>query len=118
MDNRSYTCNCPPLMQDGRFISSYIRGRTVDQLIRKITNLDSAQDYKLYLQQNTNKILSNLNVSLRENNVCNNIPCDQTDLKKLIIKPKFVSLPNAPQPTSTYRPIDEEIDIPFADYNN
>jgi hypothetical protein len=104
-------------MQDGRFISSYIRSRSVDQFIKNINNLDSAHDYKIFLQDNTTPILTNLNYSLKENNMCNKIPCNQTDLKKLVIKPKYISS-SAKMPSGTsYQPIDTPIDIGFASYN-
>jgi hypothetical protein len=70
MDNRYYNCNCPALMRDGRFITSYVRGRIVDQYIRNINNIDSAHNYKLFLQDNTDEILNNLNNSLKKNNTC------------------------------------------------
>lgn len=117
MDNRSYTCNCPPLMQDGRFISSHIRSRSVDQFIKNINNLDSAHDYKLFLQDNASQILTNLDKSLKEHNMCNKIPCNQTDLNKLVIKPKYISSSNKMPPTTFYQPIDAPIDIAFASYN-
>ena len=117
MDNRSYTCNCPPLMQDGRFISSYIRSRSVDQFIKNINNINTVHNYKLYLQDNTTQILTNLNKLLTENYMCNKIPCNQTDLKKLVIKPKYISSPIELRQGISYKPIDSPIDIPFASYN-
>lgn len=92
MDNRYHTCNCPPLMSDGRFITSHIRGRIVDQYIREINNIHSAHEYKIFLQDNTNQILDNLNKTLKNNYVCNIKPsCNTIDLNKLYIKPKFVN---------------------------
>jgi hypothetical protein len=70
MDNRYHKCNCPPLMEDGRFLTSYVRGRVVDQYIRNINNIDSAHNYKLFLQDNTIQILNNLSKSLANNNTC------------------------------------------------
>jgi len=104
-------------MQDGRFISSYNRSRSVDQFIKNINNLDSAHDYKLFLQDNTSQILTNLNKSLKENNMCNKIHCNQTDLNKLVIKPKYISSSIKMPPVISYQPIDAPIDIAFASYN-
>ena len=70
MDNRYYGYNCPPLMNDGRFISSYVRSKVFDQYIRNINNIDSSQDYKLFIQNNGDQIINNLKGYLRENNTC------------------------------------------------
>ena len=70
MDNRYYSYNCPPLMSDGRFLTSYVRSKVFDQYIRNINNIDSSQDYKLFLQNNGDQILNNLKSYLRENNTC------------------------------------------------
>ena len=52
MDNRYYKYNCPPFLNDGRFLSSHIRSRVFDQYIRNINNVQSAQEYKHFLQNN------------------------------------------------------------------
>lgn len=70
MDNRYYKYNCPALMNDGRFISSYVRSRTFDQYIRNINNIESAHEYKHFLQKNGDQILNNLKGYLRETNIC------------------------------------------------
>lgn len=70
MDNRYYKYNCPPLMNDGRFISSYVRSKTFDQYIRNINDLEDGTNYRHFLQQNGNNILNNLKAFHRENNVC------------------------------------------------
>jgi hypothetical protein len=70
MDNRYYNYDCPPLMNDGRFISSYIRSNVFDQYIRTTNNIQSAQDYKNFLQNNGDKVLNNLKSHIRENNTC------------------------------------------------
>ena len=71
MDNRYYKYNCPPLMNDGRFLTSYVRSKVFDQYIRNINNIESSQDYKIFLQNNGDQILNNLKSYLRENNTCN-----------------------------------------------
>jgi len=45
-------------MSDGRFITNYLPDRTVEQYIRHINNIDSAQDYKLFLQTNGDTIMN------------------------------------------------------------
>lgn len=70
MDNRYHKYNCPPLMNDGRFISSYVRSRVFDQYIKNINNINSAQNYKHFLQNNGDQIINNSKAYLRENNTC------------------------------------------------
>ena len=70
MDNRYYKYNCPPIMNDGRFISSYVRSRVFDQYIRSSNNVDSAQNYRHFLQNNADQIINNTKAYLRENNIC------------------------------------------------
>ena len=70
MDNRYYKYSCPPLMNDGRFITSYMRSSVFDQYVRNINNIVSAQDYKNFLQSNGDQIINNLKAHLKENNTC------------------------------------------------
>jgi hypothetical protein len=57
-------------MNDGRFISSYVRSRVFDQYIRNINNINNAQNYKHFLQNNGDQIINNSKAYLRENNTC------------------------------------------------
>ena len=70
MDNRYYNYNCPPLMNDGRFISSYVRSSTFDQYVRNINNIENGNDYRHYLQNNGYEIMNNIKAYLRQNNTC------------------------------------------------
>ena len=70
MDNRYYCYSCPPLMQDARFLTSYTPHRTFEQYIRNINNIDSAQNYKSFLQQNANQIMDNERKYALANNTC------------------------------------------------
>jgi hypothetical protein len=70
MDNRYYCQDCPALMQDGRFITNYTPRRTFEQYIRSINNINSSQDYKLFLQKNAENIMNNERKFLKENNTC------------------------------------------------
>lgn len=58
MDNRYYKYGCPALMQDARFITNYIHHRQVDQIIRNVNKIDSAQEYRQFLQANGDTILN------------------------------------------------------------
>jgi len=71
-DNRYFSHNCPALMQDGRFITNYTRQRVIDQYIRDINNIESAQDYKDFLQNNGDTIINRERAYNDENNVCRN----------------------------------------------
>ena len=70
MDNRYYNYSCPPLMNDGRFISNYTRSSTFDQYIRHQNKINSAHEYKHYLQNNGDKIINNIKAYLHQNNTC------------------------------------------------
>ena len=70
MDNRYYKYNCPPIMNDGRFISSYVRSSVFDQYIRTVNNIDNAHNFRHYLQNNGDQLINNSKAYLRENNIC------------------------------------------------
>jgi hypothetical protein len=57
-------------MNDGRFISTYVRARVFDQYIRNVNELDNGNDYRHFLQNNGNQILNNLKAFHRENSLC------------------------------------------------
>ena len=69
-DNRYFSYDCPPLMQDARFITNYTRQRTIDQYIRGVNNIVSAQDYKDFLQRNGDDILNKERAFNEEHNMC------------------------------------------------
>ena len=70
MDNRYYKYNCPPLMNDGRFISNYVRSSTFDQYIKNVNDINSSSKYRQFLQSNGDKILNNLKSYYRDSSVC------------------------------------------------
>lgn len=70
MDNRYYNYNCPPIMNDGRFISSYVRSSTFDQYIKNINNINNGNEYRHYLQNNGYQIVNNIKAYLHQNNTC------------------------------------------------
>jgi len=59
MDNRYFKNNCPPLMQDARFITNYLDKRIIDQEIRNINKINNIYNYKQFLQDNAEQIISN-----------------------------------------------------------
>ena len=58
MDNRYWSNGCPALMQDGRFITNHVRSAVYDQFVKNVNNIQSAHDYRLYLQQHGDEILN------------------------------------------------------------
>jgi hypothetical protein len=70
MDNRYHKYSCPALMSDGRFISSYVRSSTFDQYIRNVAEVNSATEYRHYLQNNGDNILNNLKSFNRQIGTC------------------------------------------------
>lgn len=70
MDNRYFKNGCPPLMQDGRFITNYVENRVFEQYIRNINNLESAQDYKHFLQNNATTIMDRERAHQEQTNTC------------------------------------------------
>lgn len=70
MDNRYVMYGCPALMSDARFITNYLPNRTVEQYIRAINKVDSAQDYRLFLQKNGDTIMNREREFMTKQNTC------------------------------------------------
>lgn len=70
MDNRYYKHNCPALMQDGRFITNYMESRIFEQLIRNVNKINSAQEFKRFLQNNGDTIINKERAYLQQQNIC------------------------------------------------
>jgi hypothetical protein len=70
MDNKYFQYKCPPLMQDGRFITNYIKSSTFEQFIRNVNKIDSAQEYKQFLQQNGDTIINRERAYCESVNTC------------------------------------------------
>lgn len=70
MDNRYYKYDCPALMSDGRFISSYVRSSVFDQYVRKMNKIETAQEYRHFLQNNGSNIINNMKAYLHESQTC------------------------------------------------
>ena len=71
MDNRYWSNGCPALMQDGRFITNYVRPNIIDQIIKNENNISSSHDYRLFLQKNGDSIINKERELLLKNNTCN-----------------------------------------------
>jgi hypothetical protein len=70
LDNRYYNYGCPAIMKDGRFITSYVNRRQFDQSIRLVNKINSAQDFKNFLQNNGDTILNNQRAILQKVYTC------------------------------------------------
>jgi hypothetical protein len=57
-------------MQDGRFITNYLDNSIFEQYIRNVNNINSAQDYKRFLQDNGNTIINRERAYLESINTC------------------------------------------------
>uniref|UniRef100_A0A6C0H8L9 Uncharacterized protein n=1 Tax=viral metagenome TaxID=1070528 RepID=A0A6C0H8L9_9ZZZZ len=62
MDNRYFSYNCPPLMQDKRYLTDYVKNSTYEQYIRNKNNIYNSWDYKRFLQ---NTALETINESYK-----------------------------------------------------
>jgi hypothetical protein len=69
-DNRYFSYDCPALMQDGRFITNYTQRRTLDQYIKRVNKIESAQEYKDFLQRNGETIINKERAYNEDNNLC------------------------------------------------
>jgi hypothetical protein len=70
MDNRYHTYGCPELMQDGRFLTNFTPKRTFEQMIRKVNNIESSADYRMFLQRNGETIMNRETEYFVKNNTC------------------------------------------------
>ena len=70
LDNRYWPYGCPALMQDGRFITSYVPQRLINLSIKEMNNIGSAQDYRHFLQKNGDSILNKQRAILQKVYTC------------------------------------------------
>lgn len=73
MDN--YYANCPPRMDDGRFLTNYKSSTHINEHIKYLNGIVRNDDYRLYLQLNGDKIQDNNWMQLKKNNSCWNNSC-------------------------------------------
>jgi len=71
MDNRFYKYGCPPLMSDGRFLTSYVDSDVLNKYIRNVNKLKSANDFRIFLQKNGDTIINRERAYLIKKNTCN-----------------------------------------------
>jgi hypothetical protein len=70
MDNRYWSYGCPSLMQDGKFITNYVRGKVFDQYIRNMNQIGGTHDFRNFLQNRGSEILKLERETLIKNNTC------------------------------------------------
>ena len=71
MDNRYWDKGCPPLMSDGRFITSYVDSDVLVQFIRHVNKIESAQDFKNFMIKNAEDIMEKERKFITSKNICN-----------------------------------------------
>lgn len=70
MDNRYYKYGCPPLMSDGRFLTSYVDSDVVNQYIRHVNKIKTSNDFRMFLQKNGDTIINRERAHLIKKNTC------------------------------------------------
>ena len=70
MDNRYYNYGCPAIWSNSRDFTNYYDSRIFEQYIRKINNIDSAQEYRHFLQNNAETIMNSETDYFIRNNTC------------------------------------------------
>ena len=73
MDN--YYSNCPPKMDDGRFLTNYKTSSCYNEYIKYMNGIVRDDDYRLFLQLNADKIMDSEWLHLRKNDSCWNNAC-------------------------------------------
>lgn len=73
MDN--YFQNCPPMMADGRFLTDYRTATRREESIKYINGIVRDDEYRMFLQQNAEKIADNEWSFLRAEKSCWNNEC-------------------------------------------
>jgi len=65
-------CNCPAMLDDqGRLFTNYKISRDINVDIMKANNINNAHEYRMYLQNNANKLMNN-EINRLENSRCKN----------------------------------------------
>ena len=71
MDNRYFKQGCPAIWSKSRDLTNYYEQRIFDQYIRNTNNIQSAQEYKHFLQNNAEVIINREMDYLINKNTCN-----------------------------------------------
>lgn len=73
MDN--YYKNCPPRMDDARFLTNYKSSSCNNEYIKYLNGIVRDDDYRLFLQMNAEKYMDSEWMHLRKNESCWNNAC-------------------------------------------
>jgi hypothetical protein len=73
MDN--FYCNCPPMMNDGRFLTNYKSAWSNNEYIKYVNGIVRNDDYRLFLQMNADKILNSEFIYMKGHDSCMNNAC-------------------------------------------
>jgi hypothetical protein len=63
-------CNCPGLMSDGRFITSYISTPRLVANLKEMNNITDENEFRLFLQKNGTSLISKQKEFLLKNKSC------------------------------------------------
>jgi hypothetical protein len=73
MDNAFH--QCPPMMSDGRLFTDYRASTRRNEYIKYINGIVRDDDYRMFLQQNTNNVLNKEWDMTRQKKSCWTSPC-------------------------------------------
>jgi hypothetical protein len=70
-DNRfGVCCKCPARMSDGRIFTNWLPRKRLNEFLRLGNNLESAHDYRHFLQNNANQLIGSEIKYLEDNKKC------------------------------------------------
>lgn len=70
-DNRfGVCCKCPARMADGRIFTNWLPRKRLNEFLRLGNNLDSAHDYRHFLQEKATLLIENDTKYLESNKKC------------------------------------------------
>jgi len=65
-------CKCPALMEDGRYLSSYIPHKTYNEILMFNLGVKDTHQYRNVLQKNGELLINNIQKETQTNYVCLN----------------------------------------------
>jgi hypothetical protein len=81
---------CEPINGFPRFITNYTPNRTYNEFIRYMNKINGSTEYRMFLQNNTNKIIKNLRSSSICGSDCHLVKNDVTQIHNYLLFPGFL----------------------------
>tara|TARA_B100000242_G_C42692848_1_gene324330 strand:+ start:29 stop:289 length:261 start_codon:yes stop_codon:yes gene_type:complete len=75
-------CKCPAKMDDSRLFTNYLPNSKLNSYVKKVNGITDDNMYRLFLQENGEKIMENERKFLDENKRCNFQPFEPLPKKK------------------------------------